>query len=176
MIKILCVTYCEKYYDKCNKHMNNDVTSASSVPLTLYDESIFSPENAQTYGQQLIIYHHLLHQYKLRKYFDQATTNTPVHLPTQQTILCEGLPGVGKSWVIKTLRNITRRLHGMDSDIATTPTGCLAFQIDGSTHYPSFFFCNRSGHKMFLRYFSQIVLFFVTGPVAKTNTTRTPKI
>ena len=51
------------------------------------------------------------------------------------TILCKGLPGVGKSWVIKTLRNITRRLHGMDSDMATTPTGCSAFQIDGSTHY-----------------------------------------
>ena len=90
-------TYCDKYYDECNKHMINDVTSASSVPPTLYDESIFSPENAQTYGQQLIIYHHLMHQYNLRKYFDQATTNTPVPLPTQQTILCEGLPGVGKS-------------------------------------------------------------------------------
>ena len=71
----------------------------------------------------------------MRNYFDQHSFETPLSLPIQQTILCEGLPGVGKSWVIKTLRNITRPLHGTDSDMATTPTGCSAFLIDGSTHY-----------------------------------------
>ena len=56
--------------------------------------------------------------------------------PENFLVTVEGLPGTGKTFVIKTIRNITRKLHSSNmSDMATTPTGCAADLIGGSTHY-----------------------------------------
>ena len=49
------------------------------------------------------------------------------------------LLGVGKTFVILTIRNIVRTICGRNTaDIATAPTGCAASLINGSTHHSIF--------------------------------------
>ena len=51
-------------------------------------------------------------------------------------LFVEGLAGVGKTFVILTMRNITRKIEGRNSaDMATAPTGCAASLIHGQTTY-----------------------------------------
>ena len=56
--------------------------------------------------------------------------------PKSQAILVEGLPGVGKSFIIKIIRNITRLYHNRnDADLVSAPTGAAASIIGGKTHH-----------------------------------------
>ena len=56
-------------------------------------------------------------------------------MPDSQNIYVEGLPGTGKTFIIKTLRNMIRKIHKSNHcDIASAPTGCAAALINGSTH------------------------------------------
>ena len=50
----------------------------------------------------------------------------------------EGKPGTGKTFIIKTLRNVTRLLQKSNySDMASAPTGCATALIDGQKHFRS---------------------------------------
>ncbi|KAL7537702.1 hypothetical protein ACHAXR_008006, partial [Thalassiosira sp. AJA248-18] len=100
--------------------------------LELFDEHIYQPRNAKTDGQKFLVYHNLYHHY-LRVQHKQGHLHHP---PPTQLVKVEGLPGVGKTFIILTLRNIARRIEGRNNaDLASTPTGCSAFLIHGSTHY-----------------------------------------
>jgi hypothetical protein len=68
--------------------------------------------------------------------YEEADDKTGLTRPPDRRILVAGLPGVGKTWIINTLRNITRLLYKRNlADMATTPTGSLAALIQGKTHF-----------------------------------------
>ena len=68
----------------------------------------------------------------MTKQYEDEHLDSP---PPSQTVFVEGLPGVGKTFLIRTLRNITKIITNRnDSVMASAPTGCAASMIDGSTH------------------------------------------
>ena len=107
--------------------------------VELFNEGLHRPENAQTEGQKFLVYHHLYHHKLILDYTEKqknGTLGNNEKYPPSQMILVNGSPGTGKSWVINTLRNITRLLHGTNgADMASAPTGCSASIINGATHY-----------------------------------------
>ena len=99
--------------------------------LKLFEPNKHCPENCQGDAQTFLIYHHLYHHYLL----DQHHKGIVKDRPPSQLVLVEGKPGTGKTFVTKTLRNITRQLTKLNSsDMASAPTGCAAALIEGSTH------------------------------------------
>ena len=77
------------------------------------------------------IYHHLYYEREWKRHEDQEIDT----LPDSQNIYVEGLPGTGKTFIIKTLRNMIRKIHKSNHcDIASAPTGCATALINGSTH------------------------------------------
>ncbi|KAL7554626.1 hypothetical protein ACHAWF_018133 [Thalassiosira exigua] len=125
--------YAKQFYrDRARRTLMDD---ADDPDLQLFDETVNQAHNYRTPGQQLLICHHLLCHKQLMEY-ERANDKTGLTRPPAQRILVEGLPGVGKSWVINTLRNTVRLLHGTKhADMASTPTGCSASLVDGSTHF-----------------------------------------
>jgi hypothetical protein len=128
----------KKYYaDKNSAIINN----ANDEPLELFDPEVHKPENAKTEAQKDIIFHHLYSHYMLKKFEmdTQAAQHEPgpmqpIPRPPCQHVLVEGLPGTGKTFIILTLRNITRQIYKNNlSDMASAPTGCAAALIYGST-------------------------------------------
>ena len=58
----------------------------------------------------------------------------PVHHP--YFLFIEGNPDSCKSFVINTMKNITKIIYETNNaDISSAPTGCAAALIDDSTHY-----------------------------------------
>eukprot|EP00957_Ditylum_brightwellii_P000496 38230-Ditylum_brightwellii.AAC.1 len=67
--------------------------------------------------------------------------NSPsdVPLPPSSHVKCQGNPGTGKSFVIMTLRNITRKLLKSNlADGVCAPTGCESTLISGMTMHHLF--------------------------------------
>mmetsp|Transcript_10254 Transcript_10254/g.15492 ORF Transcript_10254/g.15492 Transcript_10254/m.15492 type:complete len:241 (+) Transcript_10254:654-1376(+) len=121
--------------------------NSQDEPLELFDPDQCKPENAKTDAQKLIIFHHLFSQWKLYQFKtaktlheqDPVTHPPPPPRPPDQHLLIEGLPGTGKTFIIKTIRNMTRKIHKSNrADLACAPTGCAASLIDGSTTCRSF--------------------------------------
>ena len=57
-------------------------------------------------------------------------------LPPSQLVKVEGLPGVGKAFLIMCLCNISRRTKSSNkADLTSAPTGSASFLISGRTHY-----------------------------------------
>ena len=78
-----------------------------------------------------MVYEHLYYQRQWKLFQKGEIVERPPSLFT----LVEGKPGTGKTFVTKTLRNVTRLLWGSNSaDMASAPTGCAAALIDGKTH------------------------------------------
>ena len=126
-------SYSKTFYAAQNESIlrpNPDVTGVED-DLKLFDDHLCKPENCKTDAQKLLIYHHIYHHYLLFKH----KTGVIDHPPPSQHVFVEGLPGTGKSFITKTLRNITRKLWKSNrSDMASAPTGCAAALIEGSTH------------------------------------------
>lgn len=76
-------------------------------PFELFKENIHKPENAKTEAQKFLIFHHWYHEYE----FELFKNNLIQEHPPYKFIFVEGLPGVGKTFVIKTLRKIVRRIN-----------------------------------------------------------------
>ena len=99
--------------------------------LKLFDDHLCRPENCRTEAQKLLVYHHIYHHYRLFLH-RRGEIDRP---PPSQHVFVEGKPGTGKSFITKTLRNITRKLcKNNRADMASAPTGCAAALIEGSTH------------------------------------------
>eukprot|EP00984_Skeletonema_dohrnii_P031047 scaffold23084_cov153-Skeletonema_dohrnii-CCMP3373.AAC.2 len=138
--------FAKKFYaDKNASIINNN---PQDEPLELFDPELCKPENTRSEAQQLIIYHHLYSQWKLYQFEtakalheqDPEAHPPPPPRPPDQHLLIEGLPGTGKTFIIKTIRNMTRKIHKSNrADIAVAPTGCAASHIHGSTTCRTFF-------------------------------------
>ena len=111
--------------------MTASIHNHGGIHLKLLNEELHRPENAKTDAQKFVVYHHLYWQ---RVWYLFRNREIDI-VPPMQTIYVEGLPGVGKTFVINTLRNIIKIIAGKnDADAASAPTGCAAALIDGSTH------------------------------------------
>ena len=66
------------------------------------------------------------------KIFHNNERNDP---PKSLCTKVEGKPGTGKSFVINTLRNMTRMIQNTNNvDMASAPTGAVSAIINGATH------------------------------------------
>lgn len=119
--------YKTKFYDEQTK----SILHQKQKQTKLIDEHIFRPENASTKAQKFLAFHHLHHHYLTHQY----ETGQREEPPPMQNVFVEGLPGVGKTFVIRTVSNMTKVIKGRnDSVMVSAPTGCAASLIDGSTH------------------------------------------
>jgi hypothetical protein len=109
-------------------------------PFVLLDSDRCRPENAQGQAQKIII---ALHLYVMKMWIEYWEANdqgsSMPQPPFSAFVKVQGNPGTGKSFIIRTTRNITRQLmKTMGHDKATAPTGCAASLIDGATDARAF--------------------------------------
>jgi PIF1 helicase. len=111
-------------YETLESHNDNHRT-VCQFPL-----EEFCPEKAKGKKQKLIIYILLfqLYRYHLAKRNGEPT-------PPSIFMFAEGLPGTGKSRMLKTMRNIVRLVKDSNySELTSAPTGVAASLIEGTTH------------------------------------------
>ena len=93
----------------------------------------FRPKKARGEEHTLIVYQHLLFQYRRQKWIDDGYKYADI--PLQEFLWVEGLDGVGKTFIIQLMRNITRNIEGRNSsDLTSAPTGCAAKILSAKTH------------------------------------------
>ena len=123
--------FAKAYYTSNHESVLRQVVGNNETIL-LFDETMYLPNNCIGDSQTFLIYHHLYFQYCMNEY----KHNRSYVLPKQQFIFVEGKPGTGKTFIVKTLRNINRIIHKSNLvDIASAPTGCASALIGGSTHF-----------------------------------------
>jgi hypothetical protein len=125
------------YQERCAAMMHSDTDEC----LELFDEHIFRPENARGRKQKLIVFMLLYQHYKFHKFQEEFQNwsqrpGTGPHLPPPSIfLLVEGKPGSGKSFILKTLRNITRIIMKSNrAELTSAPTGVAGSLINASTH------------------------------------------
>ena len=122
--------FSEQYYTESHNAILNEEENLNDI--VLFNDELYRPENCRGEAQKFLIFHHLLYQYHLHEY----KNNRLDYLPKQQFIFVEGKPGTGKSFIVKTLRNINRVIYNSNYvDIASASTGCASALIGGSTHF-----------------------------------------
>jgi hypothetical protein len=90
----------------------------------------FCPENAKGKKQVMIVYILL---YQLYRYHVATQSGSPT--PPSIFMFAEGLPGTGKSRMLKTMRNIVRLVRNSNtSELTSAPTGVAASLINATTH------------------------------------------
>ena len=166
VLELALTNYKNEYYE----NIRNEIllNSSRNDTLQLFDTDMFKPENARTTEQRFIIYHHLYHLYSWKQYLE---SNDPECVPPLQSYtLIEGLPGTGKTFVIKTLRNMTRLIfRNNNADMASAPTGCAASLFNGSTHNHC---CDIPTGKAFQKYPTNIKQSDITKIKSMTKTMR----
>ena len=126
-LTVALVNYAKEYYDDLQKR----ILGHEEEDIKLFDYDTYKPENCHGDNQTFLIYEHLYYQ-RQWKLFENGEID---EWPTSLFTLVEGKPGTGKTFVTKTLRNVTRLLWGSNSaDMASAPTGCAAALIDGKMH------------------------------------------
>ena len=126
------VSYANNFYAANDDSILRDTNETENGnSLKLFDDDLCRPENCRTDAQKLLVYHHIYHHYRL--FLHRTGVND--RPPPSQHVFVEGKPGTGKSFITKTLRNVTRKLCKSNrADMASAPTGCAAALIEGSTH------------------------------------------
>jgi hypothetical protein len=97
------------YQDRCAAMLQEEANSV----LELFNEGTFRPENAKGIKQKTIVFMLLYQHYMFHKWTEQVnnhdlTNGPPPPPPPSIFLLVEGKPGSGKSFILKTLRNMTR--------------------------------------------------------------------
>ena len=126
-LTVKLVNYAKEYY----QWQQQQVLEHEEEDIKLFEYDTYKPENCHGDDQTFLVYEHLYYQRQWKLYQKGEIVERPPSLFT----LVEGKPGTGKTFVTKTLRNVTRLLWGSNSaDMASAPTGCAAALIDGKTH------------------------------------------
>ncbi len=129
-VELLCSKLTE-YQTEYYRTQNELVLGDENEQLHLFEVSTHYPKKASTNGQKFLVFHHLYYEYQLFL-FNSGWQQTR---PPSQFVYVEGLPGIGKTFVINTIWNMTCIIHNTNrADLASAPTGCAAALIDGSTH------------------------------------------
>eukprot|EP00957_Ditylum_brightwellii_P184903 14082329-Ditylum_brightwellii.AAC.1 len=109
-------------------------------------EDVYRPENCRGKAQKLIIGTRLLQHKKWMEYYNSPSD---VLLPLLLHVKCQGQPRTGKSLVIMTLRNITRKLLKSNlADGVCAQSGCASTLISGMTIYCLFKIPTRKGYTL----------------------------
>ncbi len=137
-----CVTWLQTFTDDYYKKKETDMMNAEQDDnnvIKIFDGSVYKPENVRGQEQRMIVYHSLFGHYIFKRYeemIDRTEEEVELKPPPSHMVFVEGKPGTGKTFVTKTLRNITRVLRKDNlSDQGSAPTGCAAALFGGSTHY-----------------------------------------
>jgi PIF1 helicase. len=124
------------YQDRCATMLEDDSNSI----LQLFDEGVFRPENAKGTKQKTIVFMLLYQHYMHHMWTEQVKNHNPLNGPPPPPppsifLFVEGKPGSGKSFILKTLRNISRKVMNSNSaEITSAPTGVAGSLINASTH------------------------------------------
>ena len=125
-------TALEEYSKQYYINNNHAVLHSNEGSPTLFEEEKYRPENAHKDEQAFIIFQHLLFHYRRQQWIQRGARDDEI--PLVEFLFVEGLPGVGKTFVILTTRNITLVIEGrISADMASAPTGCAAKLIHGKT-------------------------------------------
>jgi hypothetical protein len=126
-----------EYYKERDRRILENPVDDSDV-IEMFEPNIYKPENVRGEEQDLIVHHSLYGHYMYERYENivRDDTNATVKPPPSHMCFVEGKPGTGKTFVTKTLRNITRVVRkNNEADQGSAPTGCAADLLGGSTHY-----------------------------------------
>ena len=114
----------------------NDEAFQDERAIELFEPDKYRPENARGDSQQLIIASTLLYLRKWLAYLHSEAFEESPNLPAPPClrVYVQGNPGTGKTFIIRTIRNMVRVLtQSMRCDKAVAPTGCAASLIDAET-------------------------------------------
>ncbi len=118
-VELLCSKLTE-YQTEYYRTQIESVLGDENEQLHLFELSTHSPEKASTNGQKFLFFHHLRYKYQLFL-FNSGRLQTR---PPSQFVYVEGLRGVGKTFVINTIWNMTRIIYNTNrADLASAPTG-----------------------------------------------------
>lgn len=137
----------DKYYkDIANKIAERDMRSKHG-DVKLLDEQTHRPENCKGFAQTFTIFLHIYQHFLWDKYEEDKKANVDIDPPPSVYVKVQGKPGTGKTFVTKTLQNITRNIfQSNDRDGGSAPTGCAASLFGGKTHHRSY--CMPTGRKL----------------------------
>ena len=133
------INYTKSYYDENNNNTAKKDLTEKESDVELIDESTYCPENCKGYAQTFLVFLHLYQHYVWHLYYENAKTNLDLKPPPSIFVKVQGKPGTGKTFVTKTLQNITRNIFQSNHrDGGSAPTGCAASLFGGKTHNRSF--------------------------------------
>jgi hypothetical protein len=105
-------------------------TSEDANTVCQFPIEDFCPGKAKGKKQLMIVYILL---YQLHRY--HMATQTGAQPPPSIFMFAEGLPGTGKSQMLKTMRYIVRLVRDSNmSELTSAPTGIAASLISATTH------------------------------------------
>ena len=120
----------KKYYDKAKK---GEIGKENK----LHNEEKYRPENAIGEGQMIILGSLLLTLRDWDSHYDKKRkgVESKAKLPKSTRVYTQGNPGTGKSFVIHAMQNmITKFFDDRTRHLTSTPTGCSAALVQGSTN------------------------------------------
>ena len=129
----------DKYYkDVASEIISRDMSSKSEN-VKLLEEERHCPENCKGYSQTFSVFLHIYQHFLWAKYEEDKKSEANVEPPPSVYVKVQGKPGTGKTFVTKTLQNITRNIfQSNDRDGGSAPTGCAASLFGGKTHHRAF--------------------------------------
>ena len=137
---VCCRTWLDETKDKYYKDIASEIVTrdmySKSGNVNLLDEDRHRPENCKGFAQTFLIFLHLYQHFLWDKYEEGKKSDVNVEPPPSVHVKVQGKPGTGKTFVTKTLQNITRNIfQSNDRDGGSAPTGCAAFLFGGKTHH-----------------------------------------
>ena len=124
------------------------ILNEDTVVLELFQEEIYRPERAHDGKQKLLVCMVLYQLYRFEEYeadlkrWGQDNDKLPTREQSQKpkppscfNFYVEGKPGTGKTFVLKTARNMVRVVKNSNhAELSLAPTGCASAIIQASTH------------------------------------------
>ena len=92
--------FSSEYYE------NEIINVSSNLNFTLFNENLYRPENCTGMSQKLLVANHLLQH---KRWLEFNVSGMETDMPPCDHMQWQGKPRIGKSFVILTLRNITRK-------------------------------------------------------------------
>ena len=131
-----------------NTAWGNTNENEDTVVLELLQEEIYRPERAHDGKQKLLVCMVLYQLYRFEEYeadlkrWGQDNDKLPTREQSQKPkpplcfhVYVEGKPGTGKTFVLKTARNMVRVVKNSNhAELSLAPTGCASAIIQASTH------------------------------------------
>ena len=111
--------------------MKESIVDSSKMTIIQYGK--YNPTNIKFKSQKMSILNHICQHYIVQN------INSNEEIPPSMNVKIQGLPGIGKTFIATTIRNIDIRLFPNSTCYSScAPTGCAASLINGQTHHKLF--------------------------------------